>query len=59
MDRTLIANTTVFDGGGEAPFAGVVRVEGQRIAAVQRGRGAAARTTPASSTAPAPRSCPG
>jgi imidazolonepropionase-like amidohydrolase len=39
MDRTLIANTTVFDGSGEAPFAGDVLVEGQRIVAVQRGGG--------------------
>ena len=39
MDRTLIANTTVFDGSGAAPFAADVLVEGQRIAAVQRGGG--------------------
>jgi imidazolonepropionase-like amidohydrolase len=39
MDRTLIANTTVFDGSGAAPFSGDVLVEGQRIATVQRGGG--------------------
>ena len=39
MDRTLIANTTIFDGSGATPFAGDVLVEGQRIAAVQRGGG--------------------
>src|SRR5215813_5236113 len=39
MDRTLIANTTIFDGSGAAPFGGDVLVEGQRIAAVQRGGG--------------------
>jgi imidazolonepropionase-like amidohydrolase len=39
MDRTLIANTTILDGSGAAPFAGDVLVEGQRIAAVQRGGG--------------------
>ena len=43
MDRTLIANTTILDGSGAAPFPGDVLVEGQRIAAVQRGRRAAAR----------------
>jgi len=36
MDKTLIANTTIFDGSGAAPFGGDVLVEGQRIAAVQR-----------------------
>ena len=39
MDRTLIAEATIFDGSGAAPFAGDVLVEGQRIAAVQRGGG--------------------
>ena len=39
MDRTLIAGTTIFDGSGAAPFTGDVLVEGQRIAAVQRGGG--------------------
>jgi imidazolonepropionase-like amidohydrolase len=39
MARTLIANTTILDGSGEAPFAGDVLVEGQRIVAVQRGGG--------------------
>src|SRR5262249_35069309 len=39
MDRTLIANTTIFDGSGAAPFSGDVLVEGQRIAAVLRGGG--------------------
>ena len=39
MDRTLIANTMIFDGSGAAPFAGDVLVEGQRIAEVQRGGG--------------------
>jgi imidazolonepropionase-like amidohydrolase len=39
MDRTLITGTTIFDGSGAAPFAGDVLVEGQRIAAVQRGGG--------------------
>src|SRR5262249_49419126 len=32
-------NTTIFDGSGAAPFSGDVLVEGQRIAAVQRGGG--------------------
>jgi imidazolonepropionase-like amidohydrolase len=41
MDRTLIVNTTIFDGSGAAPFAGDVLVEGRRIAAVQRGGGLA------------------
>ena len=39
MDRTLIANATVFDGSGAAPFPADVLVEGQRIAAVQRAAG--------------------
>ena len=39
MDRTLIANTTILDGSGAAPFPGDVLVEGQRIVAVQRGGG--------------------
>ena len=39
MDRTLIANTTVLDGSGAAPFSADVLVEGQRIVAVQRGGG--------------------
>src|SRR5256712_13349969 len=39
MDRTLIANTTVLDGSGAAPFWADVLVEGQRIVAVQRGGG--------------------
>src|SRR4030095_2215813 len=39
MNRTLITNTTILDGSGAAPFPGDVRVEGQRIAAVQRGGG--------------------
>jgi imidazolonepropionase-like amidohydrolase len=39
MDRTLFANTTIFDGSGAAPYPGDVLVEGARIAAVQRGGG--------------------
>ena len=39
MDRTLIADTTIFDGSGAPPYAGDVLVEGQRIVAVQRGGG--------------------
>jgi imidazolonepropionase-like amidohydrolase len=39
MDRTLIANATILDGSGVAPFSGDVLVEGQRIAAVQKGGG--------------------
>jgi len=39
MDRTLITGSTIFDGSGAAPFMGDVLVEGQRIAAVQRGGG--------------------
>ena len=39
MDRTLIANATIFDGSGSAPFSGDVLVEGQRVAAVQPGGG--------------------
>jgi imidazolonepropionase-like amidohydrolase len=39
MDRTLIANATILDGSGAAPFPGDVLVEGQRIAAVQKGGG--------------------
>ena len=39
MDRTLITNATILDGSGAAPFSGDVLVEGQRIAAVQRGGG--------------------
>ena len=39
MDRTLIANATILDGSGAAPFLGDVLVEGQRIVAVQRGGG--------------------
>src|SRR6266545_4204896 len=41
MDKTLIANTTILDGSGAAPFSGDVLVEGQRIAAVRRGGGLA------------------
>jgi imidazolonepropionase-like amidohydrolase len=37
MDKTLIANTSILDGSGAAPFPGDVLVEGQRIVAVQRG----------------------
>ena len=39
MDRTLIANTTILDGSGAAPFSGDVLVEGRRIARVQAGGG--------------------
>ena len=39
MDRTLIANATIFDGSGAAPFSGDVLVDGQRVTAVQRGGG--------------------
>ena len=39
MTRTLVTGTTILDGSGAAPFAGDVLVEGQRIAAVQRGGG--------------------
>jgi imidazolonepropionase-like amidohydrolase len=39
MDRTLIANASIFDGSGAAPYAGDVMVEGRRIAAVQPGGG--------------------
>ncbi|HVQ75696.1 MAG TPA: amidohydrolase family protein [Candidatus Binatia bacterium] len=39
MDRTLFAGATILDGSGAAPFSGDVLVEGQRIAAVQRGGG--------------------
>ena len=39
MARTLIANATILDGSGAAPFHGDVLVDGQRIAAVQRGGG--------------------
>ncbi len=39
MTRTLIANTTILDGSGIAPFAGDVLVEDQRIVTVQRGGG--------------------
>ena len=39
MDRTLVTGTTILDGSGAAPFAGDVLIEGERIAAVQRGGG--------------------
>lgn len=39
MDRTLTANTRIFDGSGAEPFPGDVLVEGPRIAAVGRGGG--------------------
>jgi imidazolonepropionase-like amidohydrolase len=39
MDRTLITGSTIFDGSGAAPYVGDVLVEGQRIAAIQRGGG--------------------
>jgi hypothetical protein len=39
MDRTLIANATIFDGSGTAPFSGDVLVDGQRVTAVQPGGG--------------------
>ena len=58
MDRTLFANTTIFDGSGAAPYPGDVLVEGPRIAAVQRG-GGLPRGDARVSTAPAPPSCPG
>ena len=34
MGRTIIANATVFDATGKAPYAGDLAVEGKRIAAV-------------------------
>jgi imidazolonepropionase-like amidohydrolase len=37
MDRTLFADTTIFDGSGTPPYTGDVLVEGPRIVAVQRG----------------------
>jgi imidazolonepropionase-like amidohydrolase len=37
MDKTLIANARILDGSGAEPFLGDVLVEGQRIAAVERG----------------------
>ena len=39
MDTILITNANIFDGTGAAPYAGDVRVEGPRIAAVQAGGG--------------------
>jgi imidazolonepropionase-like amidohydrolase len=39
MDRTLFADTTIFDGSGTPPYTGDVLVEGPRIVAVQRGGG--------------------
>jgi imidazolonepropionase-like amidohydrolase len=39
MTRTLIANATILDGSGDAPFSGDVLVEGPRIAVVERGGG--------------------
>ena len=39
MESTLIANASILDGSGAAPFSGDVLIEGQRIAAVQRGGG--------------------
>jgi imidazolonepropionase-like amidohydrolase len=39
MAKTLIANTSILDGSGTAPFAGDVLVDGPRILAVQRGGG--------------------
>jgi len=54
MDGTLIANTTILDGSGAAPFPGDVLVEGQRIVAVRRG-GACRAGRRGSSTARAPR----
>src|SRR5713226_1633284 len=39
MNGTLIANTTILDGSGAAPYPGDVLVEGSRIVAVQRGGG--------------------
>ena len=39
MAKTLIANTSILDGSGAAPFAGDVLVDGPRILAVQRGGG--------------------
>jgi len=39
MDRTLFASAMILDGSGSDPFPGEVLVEGNRIAAVQRGGG--------------------
>ncbi len=39
MDRTVFASAMILDGSGSDPFPGDVLVEGQRIAAVQRGGG--------------------
>ncbi len=37
MPTTLIANVTIFDGSGSAPFPGEVLIDGNRIAAVAKG----------------------
>jgi len=37
MDRTWFTNVSVFDASGAAPYPGSVLVQGERIAAVQRG----------------------
>src|SRR4029450_12832432 len=39
MDRTLIANASIFDGSGATPYPGDVMVEGPRLAAGQPGGG--------------------
>jgi imidazolonepropionase-like amidohydrolase len=41
---TVFINVRIFDGSGSAPFAGEVRVDGERIAAVARGAERVART---------------
>ena len=46
MDSFLITNVRILDGTGREPFAGAVRVEGNRIAEVAR-RGRAATSPPA------------
>ena len=43
LGRTLIANATIFDATGAAPFTGDVLVEGNRIAAVTKGGGSQAQ----------------
>ena len=55
MTGHLITNVRILDGTGRAPFAGAVRVEGNRIADVAHGPGGRARPASASSTAAAPR----
>jgi N-acyl-D-aspartate/D-glutamate deacylase len=55
MDAIVISNLSIIDGSGAKPFAGEIRIEGNRIAAVARDGKALPARMSGISMGPAPR----